>query len=111
MKYLKLISPPLRKYIKYLSKKQPKKEATIISLQEELIKTIETLLQKGNNNQNSRDVASVIISINNNKYAVQIENSTYWIKNGVEITLHIGDPVWVHIPNGNMNEMFIMAKR
>ncbi len=83
-----------------------------MSVQEELIKTIETMLQKNNhNNQYSRDVSSVVTNINNDKFEVKIENSVYWIKNGVGVTLHIGDPVWVHIPNGNLNEMFIMAKK
>lgn len=93
----------------------PKKEATTIllqSLQDELLKTIETVLQKNNDHTlQSHDAASVITNINNDKYEIKIENTAYWVKNGVGLALHIGDPVWIHIPNGDMNEMFIMAKK
>lgn len=88
------------------------KEAIHILLQEELLKTIETMIQKSQNNHSqSRDIASVITDISNDKFEVQIYNDIYWVKNGVGITLNVGDPVWIHIPNGNMNEMFIMAKK
>lgn len=59
----------------------------------------------------SRDAASVVSDINKDKYEVQIDGTAFWVRNGVDIPLHIGDPVWVHIPNGNKNEMFIMARK
>lgn len=92
---------------------QKRKEVTTI-LQDEIIKTIETIVQKyisTTTNNQSRDVVSVVTGIKGNKYQVKIDNSTYWIKNGVDIEINVGNQVWIHIPNGKMNEMFIMAKR
>ena len=73
---------------------------------------MESILQKNaNNHPQSRDVASVITNIHQDQYEVPIEGAVYLVKNGVGIHLNIGDPVWIHIPNGNMTEMFIMAKK
>lgn len=70
------------------------------------------MIQKNQTNHSqSRDIASVITDISNDKFEVQIDHDIYWVKNGVGITLNVGDPVWIHIPNGNMNDMFIMAKK
>lgn len=69
------------------------------------------MLKRNSSNIQSRDIASIVININNNKYEVQIDNVSYWIKNGVGVELNIGDPVWIHVPNGNIKEMFIMAKK
>lgn len=70
------------------------------------------MIQKNQTNHSqSRDIASVITDISNDKFEVQIDHDIYWVKNGVGITLSVGDPVWIHIPNGNMNDMFIMAKK
>lgn len=90
----------------------PAKEATTISLQEEILKTMETILQRNTNDHpQSRDVASVVTKIHQDQYEVQIDGTVYLVKNGVGINLNVGDPVWIHIPNGNITEMFIMAKK
>ena len=83
-----------------------------MSIQDEIIKTIETVVQNYMNTQKfSRDVATVVTAISDNKYKVKINNSEYWVKNGVGIELSVGSQVWVHIPNGKLKDMFIMAKR
>ena len=70
------------------------------------------MLQKSVTNcTQSRDVASVITNIDHDQYKILIDGNAYWVKNGVGINLNVGDLVWLHIPNGNMNEMFIMAKK
>lgn len=87
-------------------------EVIPITVQSELIKTIETILQKSTMIMSqSRDAASIITGINKDKYEVEIDGTAFWVKNGIDISLHIGDSVWVHIPNGNKNEMFIMARK
>ena len=83
-----------------------------MSIQEEIINAIETIVEKYmKSNNTSQDVATVVTEISNNKYKVKINNSEYWIKNGVGIELFVGSQVWVHIPNGKLKDMFIMAKR
>lgn len=69
------------------------------------------MLKRNSSNIQSCDIPSIVTNINNNKFEVQIDNIAYWIKNGVGVALSVGDPVWIHVPNGNMNEMFIMAKK
>lgn len=87
-------------------------EVIPITVQSELIKTIETMLQKNSLIlSQSRDAASVVTGISKDKYEVEIDGTAFWVKNGIDISLHIGDSVWVHIPNGNKNEMFIMARK
>ncbi len=83
-----------------------------MKLQDEILKTIEISIQKYKNTCiQSRDVSSIVTNINNDKFEVDIDGVKYWIKNGVDISLSTGDHVWVHVPNGNMNEMFIMARK
>lgn len=83
-----------------------------MQMQEEFLRTIESILKENvNSHSQSHDISSVVTNIDHDKYEVQINGSNYWVKNGVAISLEIGDHVWVHIPNGNMNEMFIMAKK
>lgn len=102
---------PLYSIIKRL-KQQISVEVIPITVQSELIKTIETILQKSTMIMSqSRDAASIITGINKDKYEVEIDGTAFWVKNGIDISLHIGDSVWVHIPNGNKNEMFIMARK
>ena len=83
-----------------------------MSIQDEIIKTIEMVVGKYMKyNTMSQDVATMVTEISDNKYKVKINNSEYWIKNGVGIELSVGSQVWVHIPNGKLKDMFIMAKR
>lgn len=83
-----------------------------MSIQDEIINTVETIVQKYLNKQKlSQDVATVVTAISGDKYKVKINNSEYWVKNGVGIELGVGNQVWVHIPNNSLKDMFIMAKR
>jgi len=102
---------PLYSIIKRITQ-QISVEVIPITVQSELIKTIETMLQKNSLIlSQSRDAASVVTGISKDKYEVEIDGTAFWVKNGIDISLHIGDSVWVHIPNGNKNEMFIMARK
>ena len=83
-----------------------------MSIQDELIRTIEIIVnRKINNIVQSRDVATVVTGINGDKYKVTINGNDYWVKDGVNISPTIGMAVWVHIPNGKYTQAFIMAKR
>ncbi len=83
-----------------------------MQIQEEFLRTIESILKENvNSHSQSHDTSSIVTNIDHDKYEVQIDGNYYWVKNGVGVNLNVGDHVWVHIPNGNMNEMFIMAKK
>lgn len=81
-----------------------------MDIQEEIIKTINVMIAKKLEKSNiSTDVASVVQEINGNKYKVLVNGVKIWVKNGCNISLSVGTPVWVHIPNGNINDAFILA--
>lgn len=83
-----------------------------MSIQDELIKTIEIIVnRKINNIVQSRDVATVVTEINGDKYKVNIDGGDYWIKDGVNISPTIGMAVWVHVPNGKLGNAYVCAKR
>lgn len=83
-----------------------------MSIQDELFKSIEILVQKAIKNQNiNRTVASTVEAINGNTYKCNIDGAYYFIKNGTGVSLSNGTAVWVHIPNGKMNNAFIMGTR
>ncbi len=86
-----------------------------INIQEEIIKTVEQIVEKylSKYSQKNTEIATVVIGISSDKYKVCINNIDYWIKDGVNIQPSIGDAVWVRTPNGsnNMNGAYICAKR
>ena len=83
-----------------------------MSIQDELFKSIEILVQKAIEKQNiNRTVASTVESIKGNTYKCNIDGAYYWIKNGTGVSLSNGSAVWIHIPNGKMNNAFIMGRR
>lgn len=83
-----------------------------MDIQGEIIKTIDIMIAKRlEKSQISTDVASVVQEISGTKYKVTINGTKSWVKCGTNLSLNIGTPVWVHIPNGNINDAFILAYR
>ena len=82
-----------------------------MDIQEEIIKAIELIVErKITNSSPVQTVASIVKEVKEDKYLVAINGADYWVKNGTDITLTMGIPVWVHIP-GDLNNAFIIAKR
>ena len=69
------------------------------------------MVQKEIENQRDLSIASVITEVKDNKYKVVVNGAEYWVKDGIGLDLKIGTPVWLYKPNGNINQMFIMAKK
>ena len=62
------------------------------------------------NSTNDKVVRSAVYAKKPNKtYQVQIKGTSYWIKNGTGIPIDIGRAVWVTIPGGDYNRMYISA--
>ena len=82
-----------------------------MDIQNEIIKTIELIVQKAVENQQNLDVSSVVVGINGNKAQVIVDGNIYEVNN--TLGLKKGDNVWLHIPNSrnNMNQMFMMARK
>lgn len=80
-----------------------------MSIQDEIIKTVETIVQKYIGRLNvSRDVVSVVTAISGNKYKVNIDGTDYWVKDGIGLNLTIGTKVWIRIIG---NEKYIASRR
>lgn len=80
-----------------------------MSIQEEIIETVETVVKKYLNNLKlSRDVPSVVTAISNDKYKVEIDGKVYWLKDGIGLNLTVGTQVWIRIVG---NEMYIASKK
>ena len=80
-----------------------------MSIQDEIINTTETVVKKYLNNLKiSRDVPSVVTAISNNKYKVEFDGETHWLKDGIGLNLTVGTQVWIRIVG---KEMYIASKR
>ena len=80
-----------------------------MSIQEEIIETVETVVKKYLNNLKlSRDVPSVVTAISNDKYKVEIDGKVYWLKDGIGLNLTVGTQVWIRIVG---KEMYIASKK
>ena len=80
-----------------------------MSIQDEIINTVETVVKKYLNNLKiSRDVPSVVTAISNNKYKVEFDGETHWLKDGIGLNLTVGTQVWIRIVG---KEMYIASKR
>ena len=79
------------------------------TIQEEIIKTVETVVKKYISKLDlSRDVVSVVTAISNNKYKVTVDGVEHWLKDGIGLNLTIGTQVWIRIVG---KEMYIASKR
>lgn len=80
-----------------------------MSIQDEIIKTVETIVQKYIGKLNmSRDVVSVVTAISGNKCKVNIDGTDYWVKDGIGLNLTVGTQVWIRIVG---NEKYISSRR
>ncbi len=81
-----------------------------MDIQSEIIQAIEILIKK--NLPPSRvDIPTVVIGVEGDTYLVQIDTGQYYVKDGINLNPTIGTKVWVHLPNGKMNQAYIAAKR
>lgn len=83
-----------------------------MDIQKEIINAIDVMIKKSlEKYRTSQDIASVVQEISGSKYKVLINGNTFWIPCGTNLTLSVGKPVWVHIPNGDTKKAFILAYR
>ena len=80
-----------------------------MSIQDEIINTAETVVKKYLDNLKiSRDVPSVVTAISNDKYKIEFDGETHWLKDGIGLNLTVGTQVWIRIVE---KEMYIASKR
>ena len=80
-----------------------------MSIQEEIIKTVEIIVQKYMTKLKiSRDVVCVITDISGDKYKINIDGTNYWVKDGIGLNLTVGTQVWIRIVG---NERYISSRK
>lgn len=82
-----------------------------MAIKDEIIKTVEIIINKKIENLLNRDASGVVTEIKENKYKVNINGSDYWLKDGVNINPNIGTAVWIYIPYGNMINAYICGRK
>lgn len=81
-----------------------------MDIQSEIIQAIEVLIKK-NLPPSRLDIPTVVLGIEGDTYLVQIDGGQYYVKDGINLNPTIGTKVWVHLPNGKINQAYIAAKR
>ena len=82
-----------------------------MTVKEEIIQAIQTMIKKEIQKQKTHVVASVVTGIENSKYRVNIDGKDYMIKDAVGINPTVGMGVWVMIPDVGIGQAFIVGKR
>lgn len=81
-----------------------------MDIQNEIIQAIDILIQK-RLPTTRMDIPTVVLGVEGDKYRVNIDGIDYNVKDGVNINPTIGTKVWLHCPNGKINQAYIAAKR
>lgn len=84
-----------------------------MSIQDELLKSIQIMIDEAAKKVQSAEYASVVESVKNGKYTVSIDGYKYEVKDGINLQPTVGTPVWIKCPYGigNMTGAYIMARR
>lgn len=81
-----------------------------MDIQNEIIKTIEIMVAK-RVSSTPMDIPTVVIGVEGDYYKVNIDGADYSVKDGINLNPTVGTKVWVHLPNGKINQAYIAAKR
>jgi len=84
-----------------------------MSIQDELLKSMQIMINEAAKKIQPAEYASVVESVNNGKYTVTIDGYQFEVKDGINLQPTVGTPVWVKCPygQGNMTGAYIMARR
>ena len=85
-----------------------------MNVTDSILKTIEYAIDKKLKPYTNMDVSGIIVRIpedDNDAYKVQIDDVEYKVANGSGIGFQVGDPVWIHCPNGDFNKKFIVSSK
>ena len=86
-----------------------------MGIKDELLDTIEMMVNKSldkySQDSQNRVVSCAVTGIVGGKYKVNIDGADYLVKDGIGLGVNIGAQVWIMIPNGNIGQGFVFAKR
>lgn len=81
-----------------------------MGIQDEILQAIEIMIQKRVPSA-PMDIPTVVTGVDGDTYKVNIDGSDYNVKDGINLNPTVGTKVWVHLPNGKINQAYIAAKR
>lgn len=81
-----------------------------MDIQNEIIQAIDILIKK-RLPVTRMDIPTVVLGVQGDKYKVNIDGADYNVKDGIGLNPTVGTKVWVHLPNGKINQAYIAAKR
>ena len=81
-----------------------------MDIQNEIIQAIEIMVAK-RVSSTPMDIPTVVIGVDRDYYKVNIDGAEYSVKDGINLNPTVGTKVWVHLPNGKINQAYIAAKR
>ena len=83
-----------------------------MDIRDEIIKSIEVMVDKSLENQKTTVTKPAIVeSIKNNKYKVTVDGTSIYVYDSVGCDPTIGAGVWIQIPNGDIGNAFITGLR
>lgn len=84
-----------------------------MSIQQEVLRSIEIMVQESIAKFQNTELASVVEEVNGSEYIVSIDGNRFAVKDGINLQPTVGTPVWVKCPygRGNMTGAYIMARR
>ena len=86
-----------------------------MGVKDELLDTIEMMVKKSldkySQGSQNRVEPCIVTDIVSGRYKVNIDGADYLVKDSVGLGVKIGTQVWVMIPNGNVGQGFVFAKR
>lgn len=81
-----------------------------MTIKEEILYSIKHLIKREIRQiKVGRDISTMILEVNGDKYRVSIDGHDYWLKDGIGLGLKVGMPVWIRVVNGA--NMYIASRK
>ena len=81
-----------------------------MTIKEEILYSIKQLIKREIRQiKVGRDISTMILEVNGDKYRVSIDGHDYWLKDGIGLGLKVGMPVWIRVVNGA--NMYIASRK
>lgn len=84
-----------------------------MDIKQEIINAINIIVDRRIQSLSNNDVLAMIMEVDStrDRYKVKINGIDKWVKDGVGISPTVGQSVWIRIPNGQIKDAYIQARR
>lgn len=80
------------------------------AISDKILKAIEIAIKRSTEGLTNNFIKAIVKSVGtDHDYLVTVNGSDYTMQSGCGLVFEAGDPVWVHIPNGNYKNAYISA--